>query len=164
MSVLEDLKRQRGLFVRSPCGHAFRVSSAGLFDATKTLSPAALERLAEIRADTMDLRDELTRRKNNATKHAKIVAKAVNIGKVVEKIAPSLPGFPVRPEDCRSLFEPIDYVVFRGLGAGAIEAIEFVDVKSGNARLQESQREIKRAVDAGRVSLFIASAVKEEAA
>jgi predicted Holliday junction resolvase-like endonuclease len=88
----------------------------------------------------------------------------VNIGKVVEKIAPSLPGFPALPQECRSLLEPIDYIVFRGLDAGRIEAIEFVEVKSGKATLNPNQKLVKEAVEDGRVELFIAERAQVEAA
>src|SRR5260221_1666110 len=85
-----------------------------------------------------------------------IGAQASNIGKVLEKIAPSLPGFPVHAADCRALFEPIDYVVFHGLAVRrTIEAVTFVDVKSGNGNLTKEQRQIKTLVAAGKVSLKI---------
>ena len=85
-----------------------------------------------------------------------IAAESVGIGKVVEKIAPSLPGFPVNSADCRSLFEPIDYVVFQGLSRfGKVEAIQFVDVKSGGARLNGIQQQVRHAVESGKVRMLI---------
>ena len=104
-------------------------------------------------------RAEFRQRVEKAKRRSEVAAKSVNIGKVVEKIAPSLPGFPVRSSDCRSLFEPIDYLVFRGLSvAGVVEAIDFVDVKSGAARLTQQQRAIRSLVAGDRVSLHVAKA------
>ena len=89
------------------------------------------------------------------TKSLKIAAKAANIGKVVEKIAPSLAGFPALTEECRALFEPIDYVVFQGLRKGVVDSLQFVDVKSGNAKLTTRQKEIRDAVEDGKVRLVV---------
>ncbi len=87
----------------------------------------------------------------------------MGIGKIVEKIAPSLPGFPVNSADCRSLFEPIDYIVFRGLStAGHVEAIYFVDVKSGNARLNTTQKQIRQIVESGKVRLLLTVPTDQE--
>ena len=46
---------------------------------------------------------------------SEVGARSVNIGKIVERIAPSLKGFPFQCNDCRSLFQPIDYLVLEGL-------------------------------------------------
>ena len=163
MSMIDDLERQRGLFVRAPCGCEFALSQVSLFDATKPLPSEAVEELERRKQEVVEARFELADRQKRI-EGAKVIAAAVNIGKVVEKIAPSLPGFPVRSDECRSLFEPIDYVVFHGLSKGEVEALEFVDVKSGRGRLNRSQKEIRAAVEAGRVSLFVAPASDEEVA
>jgi predicted Holliday junction resolvase-like endonuclease len=155
MALLDYLKKEKRLRVRLPCGHDVAASKAAFFDATKPLPKAAIEKLGDMRAEIADLRDDLAKQKANVTQRARVAARAVNIGKVVEKIAPSLAGFPVRADECRSLFEPIDYVVFRGLATGRVDALEFVDVKSGHARLNDSQRSIREAVEAGKVSLFV---------
>jgi predicted Holliday junction resolvase-like endonuclease len=79
-------------------------------------------------------------------------AEAVNLGKIVEKIVPSFTSFAYEPGDCRALFEPVDYLIFSGLARqNRVEALFFVDVKSGNARLSPAQRGIKQAVERGAV-------------
>jgi predicted Holliday junction resolvase-like endonuclease len=158
MSFLEDLRRQRRLFIVCPnCEEEFPASHAQFFDATKPLPPHALERLRTMREQLQEQRSEFKKRVEKAWQRSEVAAKSVNIGKVVEKIAPSLRGFPARSEDCRSLFEPIDYLVFRGLAAkGLVEAIDFVDVKSGGARLTGQQSAIRSLVERGRVSLHLA--------
>jgi predicted Holliday junction resolvase-like endonuclease len=158
MSVLSDLQRQRGLYARCPnCEGEFRLADAGLFEATKTLSERALQLLADRRDELKGERAKLVKRRESARTRPRIAAESVNIGKVVEKIAPSLPGFPVASSDCRSLFEPIDYIVFRGLSAhGRVDSLLFVDVKSGKSRLSATQSQIRSAVERGRVSLVVA--------
>jgi predicted Holliday junction resolvase-like endonuclease len=86
------------------------------------------------------------------TEAAKVTAESVNLGKILEKIAPSFNGFGYPTRDCRLMLEPIDYVIFSGLSQNAvIEAITFLDVKSGNARLTAKQRDIANAVENGHV-------------
>ncbi len=163
MTILKDLASRRDLWARCPhCDDEFRLADAGLFDATEKLPERAVEKLEELKAGVVELRDDLARRMKAAKEKPKIAAKAANIGKVVEKIAPSLSGFPANPEDCRTLFEPIDYVVFQGLKKGAVEALFFVDVKSGNAKLTDRQKEIRRTVEDGKVSLEVHAMPEEE--
>ena len=97
-------------------------------------------------------RAALMRNRELMTKTARRTAEAVNLGKMVEKIVPSFSSFSYEPGDCRALFQPIDYLVFSGLAKhDQVEAIFFVDVKSGNARLSLAQRGIKHAVESGAV-------------
>lgn len=161
MSLLEDLKHQKGLFGKCPnptCGKEFRVSDAQLFDATEQLPGKAAAYLAERQAALEDVREKLKKQKQNAQTRPAIGAESGIIGKVVEKIAPSLPGFPVASADCRSLFEPIDYIVFEGLSEhGEIDSLAFVDVKSGKGTLTKDQKQIREVVEAGKVSLRVAA-------
>lgn len=56
------------------------------------------------------------------------------------------------PEDCRALFEPIDYVAFAGLSrTGRVERLGFLDVKTGGAGLNRHQKAVKEAVEKGAV-------------
>ena len=74
-------------------------------------------------------------------------ARSVNIGFAVERIAPVLQGFGFDRNDCRSMFDPVDYVIFDGLTRNhRIEKIVFSDIKSGKARLNFRQQQIKQAV------------------
>ncbi len=159
MSVLSDLKKQRGIFASCPsCDAEFRLSNAVLFDATQAPLPQpAVEYLSRRQEELNNMRHELRAKKHAAVTRPRISAKAINIGKVVEKIAPSLPGFPVTSSDCRSLLEPIDYVVFRGLSARRrVDSIIFVDVKTGRGRLSDMQSQVKNLVECGKVKLIIA--------
>lgn len=159
MSVLSDLRRQRGIFASCPsCDAEFRLTSAVLFDAMEAPLPqAAVEYLSRRQEELNDMRNELRAKKLAAMTRPRISAKAVNIGKVAEKIAPSLPGFPVTSSDCRSLLEPIDYVVFQGLSARRkVDSIVFVDVKTGRGRLSGMQSQVKNLVECGKVKLIIA--------
>ncbi len=61
-------------------------------------------------------------------------------------------GFGYSPRDCWGLFEPIDYVVFNGLSQHKeVDSLTFLDVKTGGAGLNTHQRQIRAAVQAGKV-------------
>jgi len=155
MCLIDNLKKQKGLYIRLPCQHEVKVSDVLLFDATRPLPPEAADLLADRRAALAEEKAEFAKRKTSIAK-TEAAAKSVNIGKVVEKIMTVLPGFPVAPSDCRSLFEPIDMLLFQGLTAkGRVEAIQFVEVKSGAANLNSRQRQIRDAVTAGRVEIAV---------
>ena len=158
MSLISDLTSRPGLYARCPrCEETFPLREARLFDATRSLPAYAVEHLTQTEASLGEAREDLKDRKRQARERPRRAAESVRIGKVIEKIAPSLPGFPMAVGDCRSLFEPIDYLVFEGLSAtGRVGSIRFVDVKTGSARLSPVQRQIKSAVGAGRVALMIA--------
>lgn len=157
MSMLNDLRKARRLWIESPCGHSFRASDANLFDATKPLGGAALELLKRMRMDLRQERADFKERKARTEQTSLIVARAVTIGNVVEKIAPNLPGFPLTASDCRSLFEPIDYVLFKGLSAtGKVDAVGFVEIKSGKSPLTADQRAIRTLVERGKVEFVVA--------
>ncbi len=84
-------------------------------------------------------------------------SRAVLKGKMAEQIAPLLPGFAYWPADARFLGDPVDYVVFDGYSAlkdGDVEGdleIVILDIKQGKSMLTEGQRQIAKAVEAGRV-------------
>jgi predicted Holliday junction resolvase-like endonuclease len=72
-----------------------------------------------------------------------------------------LKGFKLDPNDCRSLFDPIDYVVFNGLSkTGKVDSIVFMDVKSGEARLSKKQKAIQNLVEASKVTFQTYEAAK----
>jgi predicted Holliday junction resolvase-like endonuclease len=80
-------------------------------------------------------------------------AQYVNIGKILERLAPTLGSFRFNHNDCRSLFDPIDYVIFEGLSRyGAVNKIFFIDIKTGNKRLEKRQREIKAVISSSKVT------------
>ena len=87
-------------------------------------------------------------------KRAEVGARAVGIGKILEKIAPAVRGYQYDPRDSRALFEPIDYIVFKGLtkGNGRVDSLIFLDIKTGGAGLNTHQRQIRDAVQDGKVA------------
>ena len=79
-------------------------------------------------------------------------SRAVTVGKVSEQLVPYLPGFGYNPKDARFLGSPVDFVVFDGLDAGALARVVFLEVKTGGAALSTRERQIRDAIQTGRVS------------
>lgn len=79
-------------------------------------------------------------------------SQAVVAGKVAEHFMPYLPEFPYNPKDARFLGTPIDFVVFDGLDQGEVRKVVFVEVKTGAANLNERERQVREAVEAGRIA------------
>ena len=137
------------------CGEEIQLKDADLFyldqfSATgKEAQKAMLEDLKQQRVD-------LKERELNMTKRPQTTAKAVNIGFILERIAPAFDHFPFEHKDCRSLFDPIDYVIFEGLHKkGVVSKIIFTDIKTGAARLKNNQKEIKTLIESKKVDFKI---------
>ena len=87
---------------------------------------------------------ELKERKKSISIKSEKGAKAVNIGFILERIAPSMKDFKFEHNDCRSIFDPIDYIIFEGLNKyGIVNKIIFSDIKTGKASLTKKQKEIR---------------------
>ena len=86
--------------------------------------------------------------RNDAIKRSK----AVIGGQVGEQGAPFLPGFPGNPSDAKFLGKPVDFVLFSGLSdKDTVDEILFVEVKTGKSELSKREKEIRKAVEEGRV-------------
>jgi predicted Holliday junction resolvase-like endonuclease len=72
-------------------------------------------------------------------------------GQIGERFAPFVPGFGYQPADARFLGSPIDYVVFDGLAEGQVTGVAFVEIKVGAVPLTTFQKQVKAAIDEGRV-------------
>ena len=70
----------------------------------------------------------------------------------MERFVPFKPDFPFDPSDCWFLGQPIDFVIFAGLGENKVDEIVFAEVKTGKSRLSRRQRAIREAVEGRRVS------------
>jgi len=152
IKTLEDA----GFYAECPCcGEPIKLKGAGLFyleEFTKEAEELYEEYLIELKKR----REELKNRKSKISIRSEITAKSVNIGFILERLAPSLNSFKFNKNDCRSLFDPIDYVIFEGLEQKRkVSKIIFTDIKTGNARLNTHQKQIKNVIDKKKVSFDI---------
>jgi|SRR6516225_4175138 predicted Holliday junction resolvase-like endonuclease len=130
------------------CGEEFRLSEANLFAADEPATPETLGAL-RLAFQYLSHREEaLEKERNDIVNKSLVGAKTGGLGKRLEQICPSFPDFPFDLGDCRALFEPIDYLVFSGLAKNNhVDALTFVEVKSGDAKLTGDQPSIKKAIE-----------------
>lgn len=153
--LIKKLKAEKRLFGTCPhCLEDFRVGSASLFSLTEDFPEQALAQIRLTKAALKERRRDLQNQKKLMTDRAQLTATSVNLGKILEKIAPSFRDFQFATRDCRALLEPIDYLIFSGLSKnGLVESVTFLDVKSGGARLTANQKRIAEVIEAGRVEV-----------
>lgn len=139
------------------CGEEITLRDAGLFY-LDDFSAEGKEAHAKILEELRDQKRDLAEQKANLNKKPQVTARAVNMGLILERIAPAFAKFPFAHHDCRSLFDPIDYVIFENLHkTGTVTKIIFTEIKTGNARLNEVQKDIRDVVRAKKVDFKIYS-------
>ena len=120
---------------------AFLVAAIYLIQIELTDAKAALV--------TKDATHEIEKAK--VKKESTFRSSAVNWGKTIEHFVPFMTKFPVPPEDVVFLGMPIDYVGFTDTESKTKCEVHFIEVKSGNAFLMGKQKNIKKAIQEGRV-------------
>jgi predicted Holliday junction resolvase-like endonuclease len=146
--------QEKGFYAECPCcGEPVRLRDCGLFYLDE-FTPEAEEIYNQLTDDLAERKREMSKRKEQISTRSELGAKAVNIGFILERLAPSMSAFRFARNDCRSLFDPIDYVIFEGLSeSGAVNNIVFADIKTGAAILKPHQREIRSLVQTCKVQL-----------
>jgi predicted Holliday junction resolvase-like endonuclease len=70
----------------------------------------------------------------------------------LKAIAPFFSARGVDPQDVKVLFDPIDYIVFRGLNADAgVKALELVDRAPDSARREKVRESLRKVIAKGAV-------------
>lgn len=147
-----QLLKKSDIYAEHPaCGGEFKISDALLFDGTKPFPFKAIEVKKNLEEALQKRQEELKKSMKRATTGAQITSKSVNVGKLLEKVFPTMSDFKWELSDCRFLGEPIDLIIFHGLTAGKVESIRFLEVKSGKAKLNEHQKSIKEAIENNKI-------------
>ena len=144
--------RESNLYAECPCGGEFKLSRSILFDGTKPFPEKALEIQKRFKEKLKDREDKLKKRRKLATEKAQITTKAVNIGKNLEKVLPTMRDFKWTVPDSKFLGDPIDLIIFNGLSINKVKSINFIEVKSGKAGLNNHQKSIRDAIEEQKVS------------
>lgn len=145
-SEIIDRLKKSDLYAECPCGGEFKLSDVILFDGTKPFPPEVKVVQERYEEELRQREKDLEKSKKLATERATITTTAVNIGKILEKVLPTMDDFRWALPDCRFLGDPIDLVTFNGCCQNKIESISFIEVKSGKARLNKNQRLVRDAV------------------
>jgi len=160
--IIGELTRNN-FYAECPCcGNPIPLKKAGLFhldDFTPQAEALYEQKIAELEARRKALREQ----RKKIKERSETGAKAVNIGFVLERLAPSFKGFPFHRNDCRSLFDPIDCLIFEGLSEKhRVSRLLFVDIKTGRSRLKDVQKDIKECVERKKVELDIYEEKEDE--
>jgi predicted Holliday junction resolvase-like endonuclease len=150
--LLQSLREDRSVWATARCAHEYRLADSQLFYGSQ-IPQTGKEYVGTLRADLSELQREIKRLHDRLTSGFTKKSVEVKLGKTIEKIVPALPGFPLDRADCRAIFDPIDYLGFSGLSKGQVSRLEFIDVKTGNARLSNVQKAIRDVVEDGNVSI-----------
>ena len=90
-----------GFYAECPCcRESFAIEDTGLFY-LDDFSPHAEELYNEKICEFKERRIQLKEKKQKISKTSKVGAKAVNIGKILERLAPCMATFPFERNDCR---------------------------------------------------------------
>ena len=144
--LISDLSNSKLYGTCPNCRKPSKISEFVMFPVTEEFpeegkkSKAAYEELFENK--TTDFQTQVKR----ATEGAEKTSKAVGFGKTIEKMIHLHKKFNIPLEDCRFLAEPLDVIVFNGAAANNVDHITFMEIKSGNARLNKHQNMIKKAI------------------
>lgn len=158
--LIQQLNAIRGLEVECPhCSEQFPIQHGKLFNMYDSYPPAVQKILRERLATAHEIKAELKERRkqlaaDRKAKPAKITVSALasNFGQIAEQILPAFRTFPYSQTECRIMFKPIDYIVFANLAVnGKVEAIKFVDVKTGSGRLDNRQKQIRDRIHEGKI-------------
>lgn len=128
------------------CGEEIALKKTGLFSGDEFSEEALV--IYEYQLQLLrDRKNYLKQLRQKGTGRSTISAHATNIGFIMERIAPTMPGFRFKHNDCRAIFDPIDYIIFEGLtDTGEVKRLFFVDIKSGEAKLSKKQKQIRQIV------------------
>jgi predicted Holliday junction resolvase-like endonuclease len=149
---LINFLQQNGFKANCPtCGEGIKLKDSSLFS-LDNFNSQAKQLLNEKKEELKIQREEVSKKKATTQKRVETTTGSVNMGFILERLAPVLEHFPFDKNDCRSLFDPIDYVIFEGLQkTGKVQKIFFVDIKSGKAKLKPNQKAIKQMIEQKKV-------------
>ncbi len=149
---LINFLQQNGFKANCPtCGEGIKLKDASLFS-VDNFNAQAKQLLNEKKEELKIQREAISKKKSSTQLRVETTTNSVNMGFILERLAPVLEHFPFDKNDCRSLFDPIDYVIFEGLQkTGKVQKIFFVDIKSGKAKLKANQKAIKQMIEQKKV-------------
>jgi predicted Holliday junction resolvase-like endonuclease len=147
VAMFQEMKQIYGFCPR--CGELFRLSDAALYtvgappktafdvvDASRQRVEQAIDRFEEVK---------------DALRERAVRAGQRQARERLRQIAPSFSERGIDPQDVKVLFDPVDYVAFRGLNGRGVRAIELIDRAPDSARREGIQTSIDKAISRGHV-------------
>ncbi len=153
--IIQVLEK-RGFYADCPaCEETIKLKDCELFY-LEEFTEGAREVYERLKREQGERAGELATRRREISASSEVGAQAVNMGLILERLAPCMGTFRFDRSDCRSLFDPIDYLIFEGLSEKeAVSRILFMEIKTGGAALKPTQRQIRSLVRSKKVSMSV---------
>ena len=152
MNIIDELQKPNLIAECPNCHDEFQLSKTILFDGTKQFPPKAEKKKLTLTEELDEQNQEI---KISVDKTSEARALSTGLGKVMQNVLPYYKDFDsqVSLADCRFLAAQLDIIVFEGASNNHIKNITFMDAKTGAAKLEKNQRQIRDAVNDGKVRL-----------
>lgn len=108
-------------------------------------------KIKRLRTEAIAIAEYFEKEKVKIHENSKFRSAAANWGFTIENFVPFIDTFPIPSEDVNFLGKPIDFVGFTNTGSATKCEVHFIEVKSGSAFLSQKQKNIKKAIQEGRV-------------
>ncbi len=148
VGAFQEMKRIYGFC--PCCGEMFRLSDAELF--TKGAPPGTPFDAAEGARARIENRIAVFDAQEAALRQRAVALGQRAAKRRLKQIAPFFTGRGVDPQDVKVLFEPVEYVVFRGLSGRGVRNIELVDREPDSTRREKIQLSVSKAIARGDVA------------
>lgn len=102
-----------------------------------------------------EYRADESERKQAAQVQSVKQSRATTLGNMLQHIAPYFPDFGYHPKDVQWVGGLFDFIIFDGRSEENIERVVLMDVKAGTSQLNKQQRQLRNAVQAGKVEFKI---------
>jgi predicted Holliday junction resolvase-like endonuclease len=147
VSAFQEMKRIYGFC--PCCGELFRLSDADLFtrgEPPRTPFDDASDAEAKVARSI-----EKFEAKEEALREAAVALGQKQATKQLKKVAPFFTARKINPQDVKVLFDPVDYVAFKGMCGGKIACVELIDHAPDTAAREKAQNGIRKALEKGNV-------------
>jgi predicted Holliday junction resolvase-like endonuclease len=108
-------------------------------------------KIKRLRTEAITIAEYFEKERVKIHENSKFRSAAANWGFTIENFVPFIDTFPIPSEDVNFLGKPIDFVGFTNTGSNTKCEVHFIEVKSGSAFLSQKQKNIKKAIEEGRV-------------
>jgi predicted Holliday junction resolvase-like endonuclease len=149
MNLVAFMQEQKRILGICPCcGSLFRLSEASLF--TKQAPPQTpLDEVDEERRK-VELAAQRFAEKSGAMKEAALLRGQAEARKRLRSIARPFVDRQIDPQDVKVLFDPVEFVAFRGMTSGAVTSVALIDRPAQSKEHEAAQESVAQAVEKGR--------------
>lgn len=144
--LIDTLQKSKLNAKCSHCGTSSLLSDYVLFDGTKDFPEPIQNIVNQYETTLKEKHDTLDKQIIKSDEGAEKKAIEVGFGKTMEKIIHLHKDFNIPIDDCRFLAEPLDVIVFNGSSKNSVNHITFMEIKTGDAKLNKHQRMIRDAI------------------